>query len=854
LKRIFLFFWGLAGVVVLMMAASYFYELHLGRDEQRLEIKTDHYRFSADRNSVGVWNLKVQRAEDLWFAFGYLQMFDREFQMELLRNASLGKLSAIVGEKAITRDRLMRAAARSAQVEWAQMDEKSLIRRSSQAFVDGVQAFKSSSSKGEPVEFQMMGLKRSTNEAWSPWELLAIARYQAWQFSYDLEHEVFFERLKTLLKKDSLQLSDYFPRVGTTEGKYEAQKLGASLRSWKDSLNTLKPFWTPREDLGPIESRIPKEFTQNSSGPDVDLAWEKVLDHWATLGASNAWIISKPTPGKPGDPTVWPTLCNDTHLRLAWPSPLYPIRYDLDGKIQATGFTLPGVPGIILGNIENATGRRFAWAITLGNYADAQDLIVDRAHKAKVQATVKERFLVKNPKTSFWEERVVEEKWTQFGLDVTDLYESEILAPAGAEKPAGRPRIYLDWIGFRQQLSPLDFYLRRNLYLDQNIEEELHTDWDYPVVNFSWMASPRNGPVDVGHVITGMQFARNRKASPGLLDSEKLNSRRTVRLGSEKYFRRTLGNDEFYMVSANQKPFTNSSTEDVAYSWEPNTRADRIFDSRSRTIERPETEQTDYYSATLIEFFQRSRTRVSANQICQIGSNEERDFCFRLWSRIEKWNGLLEATSWEASVISLWMSLSKQLIMPENYPWTDPNADKFFREYTQKSFSDLALLQIMRSDLKISQWEKSHQKLFVKRLGELFSESLKILVENRGPDARFWAWGSMHAVDWYYPLGEAPEPWGTLIEESFLGPPHEVGGGFDSPGSFEFQWSPKNPADFATVHGAAMRACYEFKPGEPAHVRWAAPNGPSGNPFSKWSRLFATRSYFKGRLIPADDK
>ena len=162
-----------------MIIGSYFYESYLGRDEENLEIRSDDYSFSAKRNDLGVWKVDVKRTEDLWFSFGYLQMFDREFQMELLRNASLGKLSAIVGEKALRSDRLMRAAARGAQVEWAALDEKSLLRRASQSFVDGVQAFKATVKKPEPVEFQMLSMKRATNEAWSPWELLAIGRYQA---------------------------------------------------------------------------------------------------------------------------------------------------------------------------------------------------------------------------------------------------------------------------------------------------------------------------------------------------------------------------------------------------------------------------------------------------------------------------------------------------------------------------------------------------------------------------------------------------------------------------------------------------------------------------------------------------
>ena len=618
----------------------------------------------------------------------------------------------------------------------------------------------------------------------------------------------------------------------------------------------------PREDLGPIESRIPREnvgmpasSSKVADNNPLPFDFGSVGDSWAKLGASNAWVIAKPQ--TKDEALVNPTLCNDTHLRMAWPSPLYPIQYNLDGKIMATGFTLPGVPGLVLGSLENQVGRRFAWAITLGNYADSQDLIIDRSAKAKVTGKTTERYLVRNTKTAVLDEKVIEEKWSQFGLDVTELFAQEIGIKAPVKVPGERETpptaVYLDWAGYRQLKNPLDFYLRRNLFLDENLIDEVHNDWDYPVVNFNWMAGNRNGSTEVGHVITGLQFARKRSSNAMSLDADKISTRRVVRLGAERYLHRVLKNDEFFMVSANQKPFNNSDTEDAAYSWESNTRADQIWNSRSAILKKAESEQTDYHSTVLIEFYQRARAKVTANQICQIGTQAERDFCFKLWTKIEKWSGLLSADSFEATVIALWMSLSKQMLFPENYPWTDPAADEFFTDYTQKGFSDLALLQIMRSDQKILEWQKEHKAFFVKRLGELFSKALKILVDGRGPDARLWTWGSVHQLDWYYPLGEAPKPWGAMIEESFLGPRREVGGGFDSPGSFEFQWSPQDPSVFPALHGAAMRACYEFAPGEPTKVRWAAPNGPSGNPFSKWARVFANKSYFKGILLPAEN-
>ncbi len=847
MKKLFYIFWSIAGLIVVLMVVSYFFERHLGSDLTELQVKSPTHQFESARDEQGVWKIEVSKVEDLWFALGYLHMWDRESQMEFLRASALGKLASIAGEKALSQDRIMRAGARASQVEWESLDEKSLSRRAAEAYVAGVEHYRKSVDRPEPVEFRALGLERLKMESWSPVDLLAIARFQAWQFSFDLDHEIFAEKLKFLVGEDAL--SFYLPKNNSDLAHYAQRDMRSGVRKMaKSSFANLPPFYLPNSSLGPIENRDVSKVSKLQSQPLLDLAnFSPENSTWAQLAASNLWVLKSSSAENPRPLT----LCNDTHLGLSWPSPMYPVKYDLDARLSAVGFSLPGVPAIVLGSIESREGRRMAWGVTLGNYADTQDLVVTEGKESPALGISKEVFLVRDRESGRLEAREEELRWTALGLDVSTSYQEELKVLAKKSPATSGPKnFYLDWTALRKLSSPLEFYLRRNLFLQENLEADLINLWGYPAVNFSWIEEDKVKGQKAGHMLTGLHFTHARKT--GTISPREGKSRRLRHSGANEFFYRDLTKESsFFSVSANQRTSDSEIFNDIAYSWEPSDRARRILDQEPEILKTVESAQTDYHPPVVVEFYRRAQALVKANELCQKGKVDEREFCFLIWRRLAKWSSLAQENSWEMSVLALWISLSKQALFPKSMDWTDAESLKVFSRWVRMSFSDRTLLGLLANDRDRQIWEKKNDQKLSTLLGETYSEALRLLIEKRGPASQNWLWGSLHRIDWSYALGDAPEPFGKILEDSILGPPPSVGGGFDSPGSFEFRWSPESPVEFPAVHGAAMRACYAFEPGTKTSVRWAVPNGPSGNPFSIWSRRFASQSYFRKKLLNA---
>jgi acyl-homoserine lactone acylase PvdQ len=176
------------------------------------------------------------------------------------------------------------------------------------------------------------------------------------------------------------------------------------------------------------------------------------------------------------------------------------------------------------------------------------------------------------------------------------------------------------------------------------------------------------------------------------------------------------------------------------------------------------------------------------------------------------------------------------------------------QDWHRRSFSAQALKRILSN--KEGPWSESRwEALSGQSVRDLSIESFKwaidTLVSQRGPDQRQWKWGTLHRISWLHPLVKAPEPWGQVFHESLLGPRPAVSGAVDSPGRFEYEWDMDLPLEFPATHGASLRVCSEFSnssDSQTVKMKWSAPTGTSGNPFSKHSKAWSLRSFFKGTM------
>ncbi len=256
--------------------------------------------------------------DDAFYLQGYLHAKFRLWQMEFQTYAAAGRISELIGPKAINYDREKRRlgmgyAAEKAVVE---MEKDPVSKAEADSYTAGVNAYINSLKESElPVEYKLLGYKPEL------WTNLKTALFQKFM-SLDLAgFETDFEFTNLRSKLGYSTFNKMFPIS-------------------QDSMDPVIPVDTL--------SRIPGIIVKAPAGSD-----SAYLQNNDTVNAqsskpdkdngSNNWAISG-IKTKSGSPI----LCNDPHLGLNLPSLWYEMQISCP-SFNAYGATFPGAPGVIIG-------------------------------------------------------------------------------------------------------------------------------------------------------------------------------------------------------------------------------------------------------------------------------------------------------------------------------------------------------------------------------------------------------------------------------------------------------------------------------------------------------------------------
>jgi penicillin amidase len=317
----------LLGPVVRLLARR-----SLPRTRGRLEVPGLSAPVQVLRDRWGIPHVYAASATDLFFAQGFVHAQERMFEMEMARRVSSGRLAEAFGAIALGTDRLARTLGflRLAEREWAGMDGEP--RATLEAYAAGVNAFLASGGSAPGVEFDLL---RFSPRPWSPVDSLAFGRFQAWHLSHSWAAELTRARL--------------------------IEKIGEARAS---ELEVPYPETQPCILAGGID---PARLTL-SDAMRAGLANPHTVPPHAGGVGSNSWVLARQRTTSGGA-----ILANDMHLELKIPGVWFLAHlHAADGSFHATGCSIPGMPGIIVGHNE-----RIAWGATLG-FADQQDLVVER--------------------------------------------------------------------------------------------------------------------------------------------------------------------------------------------------------------------------------------------------------------------------------------------------------------------------------------------------------------------------------------------------------------------------------------------------------------------------------------------
>jgi penicillin G amidase len=319
------------------------------------------------RDAYSIPHIRAKSLDDLSFAQGYVMAQDRLWQMDLVRRAASGRLSEIIGPATLEIDRNFRrlGLSEAADRDVPMLDPQE--RAQLESFAQGVNQYIAANRSRLPIEFSLL---RYDPEPWRPADTLLVVGYMyqtltsSWRWDLnrlDVSALIGQERAAFLYDESS---------------PYDHPIVGARPATPPKSTATapkLLPIAGPTL-IRPTKALAPAASQEPESAAGLWSFAESTLFQFdeqvrAAFGSNN-WVVdgTHTASGKP-------LLANDTHLSLSTPDIWYLVQLSSPGW-NAEGFTLPGVPGIVIGHND-----QIAWGFT-NNGADVQDLYVETFNPA----------------------------------------------------------------------------------------------------------------------------------------------------------------------------------------------------------------------------------------------------------------------------------------------------------------------------------------------------------------------------------------------------------------------------------------------------------------------------------------
>ncbi|NVO30908.1 penicillin acylase family protein [Hymenobacter lapidiphilus] len=294
-------------------------------DQQTLRLPALHQTVRVRFDDRRVPHIFAENDHDLYYAQGYLTARDRLWQMEFMTRVAAGRISEVVGERALEYDRFQRRMGLpfGAENSLREMLKNDTTRLVLESYAAGVNAYIGQLSPKEyPFEYKMLDY---APEPWTPLKSALLLKLMAWDLSG---------------RSDDLRLSNIL-------SKYGPEVTRDLFPDFPFRADPVVPDGAPLDFQPlPLPPAPPLPFAAAVSG----LVPSREPD--AELGSNNFAVAgSRTASGKP-------LLANDPHLQLNLPSIWYQVQ--LHGPTQNVyGVTIPGAPAVIIGFNADV-----AWGVT----------------------------------------------------------------------------------------------------------------------------------------------------------------------------------------------------------------------------------------------------------------------------------------------------------------------------------------------------------------------------------------------------------------------------------------------------------------------------------------------------------
>lgn len=312
---------------------------------------------SIQRDAIGVVTIDASSQADAMRALGLVHAQERYFEMDLMRRAAAGELAELFGPAAVEVDQRMRVhrlrARTDAHLAEAMGDQAEVL----QAYVDGVNQGVGA-LRVRPWPYLLL---RQPPAAWSRTDsiLTGLAMYADLQDPGN-ENELAMRRIREVVPPALYALLSH------DGSEWDAPLFGAARGNAA----------LPTQDVLDLRSGPPAPSTTAREAADV-----KGSNNFAVAGALTAdgrAIVADDMHLGLRAPSLW------FRVRLRYPDP-----QAAGGKVDVSGFSLPGLPAVVVGS-----NGYVAWGFT-NSYIDTADFRPVAAGEAGVRVH-EERIRVAN--------------------------------------------------------------------------------------------------------------------------------------------------------------------------------------------------------------------------------------------------------------------------------------------------------------------------------------------------------------------------------------------------------------------------------------------------------------------------
>lgn len=290
----------------------------------------------------GIPHIFARNDHDLYFAQGYITAKDRLWQLDFQTRYAAGRLSEVVGEKALDLDRYQRRMGMTYGAEnmLTETNKDPQTKAILEAYTAGINAYINQLDPADyPLEFKILDYKP---EAWKPLNSALLLKLM----SATLARGTNELALSNILNEYGKQVvNDLFPNYPFIEEPVIPK--GTEWEFEIDSSNSASITSAPK-----IAKNKDSAIHSKNETPEWLTSRLLTVTKPENIGSNN-WTVNGSKSA-----TGFPILANDPHLDLTLPSIWYQIQLH-SPNINVYGASIPGAPNVIVGFNKN-----IAWGVT----------------------------------------------------------------------------------------------------------------------------------------------------------------------------------------------------------------------------------------------------------------------------------------------------------------------------------------------------------------------------------------------------------------------------------------------------------------------------------------------------------